>query len=123
MQERRKYTRWQISSKLIYKLKGVKGEDISYCKDVSMRGLRFSSKRPLSEGEILELCIYLTEDFFSPLRIEAEVRWQRELFKEASLDTGVEFKNIKEKDKDKIFKYLFKNYREQILQQWWRGVK
>ncbi|MFH1397158.1 MAG: PilZ domain-containing protein [Candidatus Omnitrophota bacterium] len=118
--EQRKITRWLISRPIKIKLAGegdfVDGRLI----DVNFKGLQLSlGPKVIEKDQFLNLNILLADDF--TLDIETWVVWHRVI--DSRNYYGFYFIKIKDSDKDKLFKYVFKSAPQEVNKRWWEGLK
>lgn len=118
-QERRQYIRWPVRQPVQYQSKESEQECIS--KDLGPKGICLQLNEELSSETPVRLDISLLQQ--GRMSATGKVVWQKK--SEDSTDkyiAGVQFITISDSDKDKIFKFMFANHREKIIQSWWRGL-
>jgi len=119
MQERRQYIRWPVSQPVQYQSKESGQECVS--KDLGPKGICLELDEELSCEAPVRLDISLLQQ--GRMSATGKVVWQKK--SEDSADkyiAGVQFITVSDSDKDKIFKFMFANHREKIIQSWWRGL-
>jgi len=112
--EKRKYARYDTEVKIFFRVtydiktkvefqikerdkKALSKKYPAESKNVSVEGLRFSSKKKLEEGDIVYLEVYLPT-IKEPIYMKGEVRWSHATSlkekKEHKFDTGVELMTV-----------------------------
>ena len=113
--ERRQYVRYEtemkvyvrasydLKTKVVFRVLNINKQRYSFrrqaglTKNISVEGLRFSSKRQLNQGDKLLLEIYVPKQKV-PVKMEGEVRWSRKLPEEADgkglFHTGVKLISV-----------------------------
>jgi c-di-GMP-binding flagellar brake protein YcgR len=118
MEERRRYKRWQIEKSVQCRFQ----ENTQNCflKEISYKGVSISLEATqIDLGKSCALTIAIVNEL-EPLNISCDIVWQRNI--NNNLELGLYFTRIKDKDKERIFRYVFDHFPEQILKQWWQGV-
>ena len=119
MQERRRYTRWVISQPVRYKRENSELEFDSNCRDISSQGISLEANQQLPPDTPVNMQINLEEQ--GKVAIRGKVIWQEpSVENSSSLLTGINFITISDFDKDRIFNYMFKHARQQVVESWWR---
>jgi c-di-GMP-binding flagellar brake protein YcgR len=118
MEERRQCGRWQVNNLVSVKLQGQDHPLECKIEDVSLKGLRIHSPQELKKDSILALSIALDNEL--SLNIEASIAWNNT--QGADNIYGFYFTKIKDIDKENIYRYVYRNFPEQIKQQVWKGV-
>ncbi|MFA5271561.1 MAG: PilZ domain-containing protein [Candidatus Omnitrophota bacterium] len=110
--ERRKFPRLSISTNVKYSVVKINSlsDDIPM-KNISAAGICIVADEDLQLGTVLSLSVYLPDND-APIYTKGRVVWKSE-FKigygsKSSYDIGVEFLEIDEEDKQKIFQYVSK---------------
>ena len=111
MEERRRGFRWQIDRQAMVNLAGELSYTLCSVKDINYNGLQISLEQELPKDSSLKLGINFPDEF--ALEIEAGVAWHKNNL------YGLYFTKIKDKDKEKIYNFVYKNYRHQIDKRWW----
>lgn len=120
MEERRRNGRWQINKSVRLNLSGEYPVSLDgLIEDISNRGVKVSLRQKLPKEVVLNIDINLTEDV-SLKDLEITVAWHKEA--ENLNSYGVSFKKIRDMDKDKIYNFVYKNFPQQIREQWWKGI-
>lgn len=119
MRERRHCARWQINRQAKVRLEGTEEFVDCQVKDIGFKGLQMVLGLKLPQESFLKLSVILSEEF--TLDIEAGVVWQRSI---AGLINfyGLYFTKIKDQDKEKIYKFVYKHFPLQITKRWWQAV-
>jgi len=118
MEERRRFVRWQVNRQASVKLQGQDNPLECKIEDVSLKGLRIHSPQEFKKDSNLALSIALGYELF--FNIEASVAWNKAVG--ADNIYGLYFTNIKDVDKEKIYRYVYGNFPEQIKQRVWKAV-
>lgn len=116
MEERRRFTRWQIGKQARLKVDGNDAPVDCYIADVSLKGLQLRSPRQLEQGIPIKLNIAISYEFM--LNVEASVAWHR-VSNEDNI-YGISFTRIRDADKEGIYRFVHNNFPEQLTQQWWK---
>ena len=110
--ERRKFPRLSLGANVKYSVVKINSsqDDVSM-KNISAAGICIVADEDLEIGAILSLRVYLPDND-APIYTKGRVIWKSE-FKigygsKPSYDIGVEFLEIDDEDKDKIFQYVSK---------------
>jgi len=93
--ERRQAERFQLSSKVSYKSYGGKKYILSASKDISGKGIRLVTKKPLMAGDKITVAIHKNDKGRKPLIAVCEVVWSKECSKNR-FETGLIFAKIYE---------------------------
>lgn len=113
--ERRKYPRLKEKIVLIYKLAESAKIRSSATKDISGGGVCFETAVPASPGDIIWVKINKPAPNGSGQLLTvytfAQVRWAKRIAKRR-YELGVEFTDMKEKDRNQIISYVLKKLRE-----------
>ncbi|MDO8489171.1 MAG: PilZ domain-containing protein [Candidatus Omnitrophota bacterium] len=130
MKEHRKLARWQINQPAVFKLehkavvfspadKAAK-EFSCQIKDINTRGAKIILNTKLPEDEAFRITLWLSEDN----SIDAEVWVARSKVVNGINHYGLFFSKIKDIDKDKIYKFINKHFRNNSEQKpWLRAVE
>ena len=119
MNERRRAFRWQINQQAKVKLEGAEAFADCQIKDVNLKGLQVSFRLKLPKDAFLKLSLFLAEGL--TLDIEAWVVWHKTT---AQLNTyGLYFSKERDSDKEKIYRFVQRDYPEQIKRRYWQGLK
>ena len=117
MEEKRRYKRWQIE-----KAAQCRFEESAldcFLKDISFKGAGIPLKAvPEDLSKTCDLRIAIADDA-EPLNVDCDIVWQRKTDKNTEL--GLYFRRIKDRDKERIFRYVFERYPEQLTKDWWSG--
>ena len=104
--ERRRYLRVEVPVELRVIAKNIIIDKVK-AKNISPLGIRFETKEPLKEGDVVDLTLTLP-DTNNPVHIQGKVIWQKKISLEdnAPLDIGCEFTKIEEDNKNTFLKYF-----------------
>ena len=59
-------------------------------------------------------------DELEPINVGCALAWQKKVDKDTEL--GLYFTRITDKDKERIFNYVFEHFPQQVVKQWWSGL-
>lgn len=121
MKDRRRDIRWQTGRQAKLKLEGSKSFIDCYVKDINFKGLQISLRMKLPPDTFLKFTIVLSEEFV--LEVEAWVVWHKRL-NDFNV-YGLYFSQIKDDDKEKIYKFVYNNFPQEATRRWARerGIK
>lgn len=121
MRDRRRDIRWQTGRQAKLKLEGSKTFIDCYVKDINFKGLQISLRMKLPPDTFLKFTIVLSEEFV--LEVEAWVVWHKRL-NDFNV-YGLYFSQIKDDDKEKIYKFVYNNFPQEATRRWARerGIK
>ena len=108
MREEREYVRLDTAKDVRYKVLSEKGHLDSKSKNISAGGIRFFAKESLEPKAILDLVIYLGEEY-KPVTAMGEVVWSRKLERQIDskgYEIGVKFTAIEKSDCTKINEFV-----------------
>ena len=114
MYERRQCVRWSANEQITVNLVGSEMPKVCKIEDISYKGLKINASQELKKDENLVLAILLGDEL--SLNAEATVAWN------CGNTCGLCFTKIKDQDKEKIFKFINKSYKEQMKQHLWEGI-
>lgn len=120
MQDKRQYIRWAIALPIKYKIDGYNQEVSSNTKDISNGGLSVNSSNRINPGSQLDITVAMPDDI-GPIIANGQTIWQAESFEPGtkSFLAGIRFTNLTYSDRDKIFRYLYKYRRKELVKRWW----
>jgi len=121
MSDKRQYLRWSIYLPVKYKIEGQDAEFSSQVKDISNGGICISDYLPRDIN--LDIKIGMPGDI-GDIRVRGKSVWQEETGgKEGRhLFSGIKFLTLSYSDKDKIYNYLYRYKRSELLNNWWVSV-
>jgi len=107
-QEKRKAKRWKLFHDARFRLPDASTyTDCMLC-DVSFWGAKISCQQILKGGDIIEVYMNIPDNLH-PLITKAKVAYCRPMHR-FYYEYGLVFVDIKQKDREKIFDYIYKNY-------------
>ena len=116
MQEHRRFPRWQINQHAkLGLIEQAKQDVLCQIKDINYKGARIILEIKLPEDTAFKLNIN-----FSPecgFQAEAWVAWHRVI--NGVNHYGVYFSRLREADKEKIYKFVYKNFPSELNQKRW----
>lgn len=116
MQLRRRSVRWQLDCEAGLEFKGNASGVNCVLHDISYNGARISLDEKLARDTILEIKICLSAGI--ELCVEAWVIWHKYI--EDVNVYGLYFTKIKDSDKEKISKFIRRDFTPQLATKWWR---
>jgi len=115
----RKLTRWQLDRPAKIRLEGAQAWAGCVISDLSFSGCMVSVTIKLPKDNFMRAEIFLSDDCI--LDIEAWVVWHRPV--DGHNVYGLYFTKINDRDKEKIYKFVQRNYPEQLHAKWGVGPK
>jgi len=123
-QEKRNFVRWRLQKPARYKLPNQEEERMALLRDISFLGAQISILENLRLNEKLDMLLEIPDEE-NAISCQAKIVWQD--FVEESgkrhFVCGVSFTRIEDKDKEKIFKYVWSTTPDEIRKRWWDGAK
>jgi len=117
MIERRKYPRLNVDVDVEYAIlttlspEDKDSQSTTQTKNISAGGICIIVYEDLPVGSLLHLKIFLP-DSFEAIEAKGKIVWKSEMFMSSDLrsryEVGVEFVEINEEDRDRIYKYVLK---------------
>jgi hypothetical protein len=117
IKERRQTVRWQINSPGQLVLEDCRALVNCTILDINYKGVQVLMDKPLENAKLLKVSVVLSEECYLD-SIDLRSVWHRKV-PEGEL-YGLYFNRIKDIDKEKIYKFVFKHSPRQIHQQWWQ---
>lgn len=118
MDERRNMPRWQINQEAELTVEdGIKPIPC-VVEDISPGGMCISLKRNLFDEVFSNFKLTLAQDF--QLDVGAHVAWRTQQYEKNIY--GLSFNRIEEPIKNRIQEYVWKNFPNLLVQQWWKGL-
>src|SRR5216683_497657 len=116
MDERRKLHRWEIK-------KAAKGwipliQGFSHCmvEEMHLKGMCISFDRRLPHEKTVRMSFTMGDDY-DFIKVEAQIPWMKE--KQDRYVYGLEFSQIGDEDKEKLYKYINTHCYDQFKSKWW----
>lgn len=116
MQDRRCIIRWQINRQARLKLEGAEAFVNCHIQDICFKGIKMVLGMKLQKDTFLKLRLCLSEDCM--MDVEVWVAWHKTI--DGHNLYGLYFTKIKDLDKEKIYKFMYKNFPQQLAKQWWK---
>lgn len=116
MPERRRIIRWQINRQARLKLEGAYAYAPCTILDLNFKGAKLSLGQRLQIDKFFKINLMFSEEI--SFNVEVWVVWHKRIME--SNVYGLYFTKIKDLDKEKIYKFVYKNFPQQLAKQWWR---
>jgi len=116
VKDRRHYIRWEINKNAKLKLADSRAFIPCQVKDVNLKGIQIALRMKLPQETILKMSIALSEELI--LDVEAWVAWHKTM--NGFHLYGLCFSKIKNQDKEKIYKFVYKSFPQEATRKWWR---
>lgn len=118
------YERWDIPTKVSYKVGGAKESSEGLCRDINTMGMRLSLNEELGKGAVLEMKIDIPGEK-APISVRGEIAWHEEVKEEGKkyFEAGLYFTNIKDSDKERISTFVFEWGFNGVSSRWWQNRK
>lgn len=118
MRERRLVARWNINyqAQVVFGL----GKDFVLCqiKDINFKGMQLAVAENLEKDAFKKMTLMLSEDV--SLEIEFWLAWVKKSGNQHIY--GLYFTKVSDSDKDKIYKFVYQNFRQGMTKEWWKGL-
>ncbi len=118
MNDRRKLTRWSTNREAKIKLEGAEAFIEAHLLDINFRGIQISLRPKLPKDTTLKFKLVLAGGF--DLDVEGWIVWHRTV--SGHNVYGIYFTKLKDPDKEKIYKFVYKHVPHEISKQWWKGA-
>ena len=118
MHDHRSCLRWRINWQAQVRIPEREGLTECYIRDINFKGIQISLGERLKKDAFVNLTLVLSPEF--SFDIEAWVVWQGTI--EGLHTYGLLFTKIRDTDKERLYIFIYNNFREQITKQWWQGV-
>lgn len=119
MTENRRFTRWKIDLPTTMTLEGAQACANCRVNDISFKGAQVCLTMKLVKDTFVKLCLNLAEGF--SLTMEAWIVWHKTI--DGHNVYGLYFSSISDGDKEKIYKFLRRNFANQVNRNWWQGIE
>ncbi len=110
--EKRGFMRLEEHHLLKYKIM-VKGQKLSYARNISASGVLFFSNEPFAMGDVVDMEI-IFPSYKEPIRARARVIRIKELQERNGFEVGSEFTEISEKAKNFIDQSIITIYKDEV---------
>lgn len=87
-------------------------------KDINFKGAQLAVAENLEKDIFKKMTLMLSEDI--SLEIEFWLAWAKKSGQQHIY--GLYFTKITDSDKEKIYKFVYQNYRQEIGKEWWKGL-
>ncbi len=118
MRERRLVARWCIN----YQTQVAFGpsRDFVPCqiKDINFKGVQLAAQENLEKDVFKKMTLKLSTDI--SLEIEFWLAWVKKVGNQHIY--GLYFTKVSDSDKEKIYKFVYHNYPQEMLKEWWKGL-
>ena len=118
MQERRRFTRWQVNRLAKFRLEQAVEEAFCHVDDINYKGAQIILDAKLPEDTAFRLNLRLSEE--CSFEAEVWVAWHKVV--DGINHYGIYFSKIRDADKDKIYKFINMHYPSDLKEKWW-GVE
>ena len=115
MQERRRFTRWQVSLQAKFRLEEAVEETFCQIKDINYKGTQVILNAKLPEDTAFRLNLRLSEE--CGFDAEVWVAWRKVV--DGINHYGLYFSKIRDADKDKIYKFIYTHKPNDLNKGWW----
>ncbi len=115
MGEQRGAGRWEIGRQAKIKLAGAYAFAVCHIKDLSFKGVQITLRIKLAQDTPFNFSLSLAEDLI--LDIEGWVAWEKTI--DGYHLYGLNFTKITDKDKDKIYQFIHRDFSRQVQSKWW----
>jgi c-di-GMP-binding flagellar brake protein YcgR len=119
MNDRRSFVRWQINKDVKVKLEGAEAYADSKVMDINLKGVRLCQKQKLPLDNFLKMVIMLSEEW--RIEVEAWITWHK-VVDEHNI-YGLYFEKIKDRDKESIYRFVYKHCPGEMRRRWWKGLE
>jgi hypothetical protein len=116
--DHRQVRRWQINWQAKIKLEGQEGFTNCAIYDISFKGIKVCLPYKLQTDTFLKLSVCVSEECVLA-EVEAWVAWHKTI--EGRNVYGLYFNKIKDVEKEKIYRFLRRNFLGEVNKQWWQG--
>jgi c-di-GMP-binding flagellar brake protein YcgR len=119
MEEHRSVARWQVYTEARVKFNDEEEAVDCRVEDINFKGLKMLLKERLVEDTNLKFALTLSEDF--TLEAQAWVVWRKDM---GIFNVyGLHFTRIKDSDKERIYRFVYKSVSQDLKQKWWQGLE
>ncbi len=119
MTENRRFTRWKIDLPTKVRLEGAEACANCTVNDISFKGAQVCLAMKLAKDTFIRLCLVLADGF--SLTIEAWIVWHKTI--DGFNVYGLYFSVISDPDKEKIYKFLRRDFPAQVNRNWWQDTQ
>ncbi|MCX5701160.1 MAG: PilZ domain-containing protein [Candidatus Omnitrophica bacterium] len=118
MQEHRKIPRWQINQQAKVRLEGAVSDALCHIKDINFKGMQVILGLRLIVDTYVNLRLILSPE----ISIDAQVwvAWHKTI--DGQNTYGLYFNKITAEDKEKIYKFVYKNVPNEAVKGWSNGA-
>ncbi len=118
MRERRLVARWSIDYQTQVAF-GTSGEFMPcQIKDINFKGVQLAAAENLEKDTFKKMTLMLSPDI--ALEIEFWLAWVKKSGHQHIY--GLYFTKISDSDKEKIYKFVYQNFRQEMAKEWWKGL-
>jgi c-di-GMP-binding flagellar brake protein YcgR len=122
MEDKRQYIRWNVSLPAKYKIDGQEKECFCQIKDMGNGGICISCMDKIDPNQVLHITINMPQEVGS-VNATGRAVWQREsqdVQEEGKgFPTGIKFITLSYADRDRIFNYILRFKRQELVRRWW----
>ncbi len=118
MRERRLVARWNINYQA--QVTFGAGKEFVPCqvKDINFKGVQLAVQENLEKDAFKKMTLILSPDIV--LEIEFWLAWMKKSGGQHIY--GLYFTKVNDLDKEKIYKFVYQNFRQEMSKEWWKGL-
>ncbi len=115
MNERRRFTRWQVDRQAKFRLEQAVEDAFCQVKDINYKGAQVVLSAKLPEDAAFRLNLRLSDE--CSFEAEVWVAWRKVV--DGINHYGLYFSKIRDVDKDKIYNFICEHYPNDLNEKWW----
>ncbi|GEM_PF-582308 len=118
--DRRYLPRWEVDNKILYRKEGDSEYRPCRSKDINCVGICIRTDETIDVNQPLSLTVYLAEGI-APVYVHGRALWRKLIGTENLV--GILFDQVSDKTSERIFAYAFEYKRDELMKNWFRGLK
>lgn len=118
IRERRLVARWNINYQTQVAFGASKDFVACQIKDINFKGVQLVVAQNLEKDAFKKMTLMLSMD--AALEIEFWLAWVKKTGNQHTY--GLYFTKISDGDKEKIYKFVYHNYHQEMSKEWWKGL-
>ena len=118
--DRRYLPRWEVDNKILYLKEGDSEYRACRSKDINCVGACIRTDEAIDINKPLSLTVYLAEGI-EPVYVHGRAVWHKSTGDENLV--GIQFDQVSDKTSERIFAYVFEYKRDELMKNWFRGLK